>query len=53
MDDRLEELSGRLAALEDAPVAEHPAVLELVHDALVAELDALARTTAAQGPDPR
>jgi hypothetical protein len=38
----LEDLTQRLAALEDAPVAEHPDVLDAVHTALVAELDSLA-----------
>jgi len=38
----LDELTARLDALEHAPLAEHPGVLEDVHRALVAELDALA-----------
>ncbi len=44
-------LTERLAALEDQPVTEHPAVLESVHAALVAELDRLAGKTSAV-PDP-
>ncbi len=52
MADRLDDLARRLTALDDAPVGEHPAVLEAVHDALVAELDALARTTAAPPAGP-
>lgn len=45
--DVLDDLGRRLAALADAPAGDHPAVLEAVHDALVAELDHLARATAA------
>jgi len=50
MADGLDDLARRLAALDEAPVGEHPAVLEAVHDALVAELDALARTTTTAAP---
>jgi hypothetical protein len=54
MDDRLEGLTQRLAALERAPVSEHPAVLEAVHAALVAELEALAQRAPGPGvPDGR
>lgn len=42
MEDRLDGLVARLEALEDVPVAEHPAVLDEVHAALVAELETLA-----------
>lgn len=42
MSDRLTALGDRVAALDHAPVAEHPEVLEEVHRGLVAELDALA-----------
>jgi hypothetical protein len=40
-EDPLERLRARLAQLDDLPVAEHAAVLEEVHDGLVAELEAL------------
>jgi hypothetical protein len=40
--DALVGLSARVAALDDAPVTEHPQVLEEVHRGLVAELEALA-----------
>ena len=42
MDDQLRSLAERLDALEDVDVAEHADVLEEVHAALVAELDAVA-----------
>jgi hypothetical protein len=42
IDEQLATLTERLAALEGRPIAEHPAVLESVHAALVAELDRLA-----------
>jgi hypothetical protein len=45
--DRLSDLSERLAALDGAPVAAHPQVLEEIHRGLVAELDALAGAGAA------
>jgi hypothetical protein len=38
-DDRLPELAGRVRALEQQPLAEHPDVLEDVHQAIIAELD--------------
>lgn len=40
-DERLRALNDRLRTLEQAPVAEHPDVLDEVHAALVAELDGL------------
>lgn len=43
-------LTARLDALEHAPTAEHPTVLEDVHRALVAELDALAEDARATAP---
>ncbi len=46
----LDALTTRLDALEHVPVAEHPAVLEEVHRALVAELDALAEGARATRP---
>ena len=49
----LEELSGRLDALAQLPVGEHPAVLEAVHRGVVAELDALGATARARrDPEP-
>ena len=42
MDERLQSLVERLEALDDIPVAEHAEVLDDVHAALVAELDAVA-----------
>jgi hypothetical protein len=47
--DRLTGLTERLSALEGAPVAAHPQVLEEIHRGLVAELDALAGA-GASGP---
>jgi len=44
--DPLPGLRDRLASLEEAPVAAHPDVLEDVHRALVAQLDALAAEAA-------
>jgi hypothetical protein len=38
----LDELTGRLDGLDREPVAAHPEVLEQLHRAIVAELDALA-----------
>lgn len=46
----LDALTARLDALEQAPVAEHPAVLEEIHRALVAELDVLAEGARAARP---
>ncbi|MEX2618653.1 MAG: hypothetical protein WD250_00390 [Egibacteraceae bacterium] len=51
-DPGLERLRGRLAALEEAPLGEHPDVLDEVHRALVAELGSLAETRA-EGTSPR
>lgn len=48
MDDPLDDVEARLDALDDAPVAEHPTVLEEIAGALVAELDALAARTEAR-----
>ena len=48
-DQPLSELSDRLRALTDQPVADHPAVLEAVHRAVVAELEGLGT---AAGPRP-
>ncbi|MGH8886220.1 MAG: hypothetical protein ACRDYX_13780 [Egibacteraceae bacterium] len=45
MTDPLEELSGRLTALDSQPVEAHPEVLEQVHRAIVEELEALAAST--------
>jgi hypothetical protein len=45
--DRLAGINERLSALEGAPIAAHPEVLEEVHRGLVAELDALAGAGAA------
>lgn len=42
MSDHLAELVARVTALHDAPVAEHPQVLEEVHRGLVSQLEALA-----------
>lgn len=47
-DDPVPELAGRVRALDQLPLAQHPDVLEEVHRAIVAELDGLAgrqRTT--------
>lgn len=41
-EDRLAELRSRVAALDEAPLAGHPDVLEDVHRRLVAELEGLA-----------
>jgi hypothetical protein len=49
MGDRLPELSTRLERLADAPVDEHPQVLEAVHRELVGELDQLAATSPGNG----
>jgi hypothetical protein len=43
-EDLLDELRERLAGLDGLPVGEHAAVLEGVHDALVAELEGLTLT---------
>ena len=48
-DQPLTELSDRLRALTEQPVADHPAVLEAVHRAVVAELEGLGT---AAGPRP-
>lgn len=51
--DPLPDLRVRLDALAGQPVGEHPAVLSDVHQALVAELDALAsRTSGREGASP-
>ena len=49
--DRLPEIAGRVRALDDEPVAEHPDALEDVHRALVEELEALAGSRGAGAPD--
>ena len=46
MTDPVEELAGRLRALDDEPVQVHPAALDEVHRGLVAELDRLAGAVA-------
>lgn len=38
-DDPLPDLAGRVRGLEQRPLADHPDVLEEVHEAIVAELD--------------
>lgn len=48
-DDALPDLAGRVRALGDRPLGEHPDVLEEVHRALVAELETLARTAEPTG----
>lgn len=57
MADQIPDLLARLAALDDAPVAGHPDVLEAVHRELLAELEELAGGTApprdAPGQEPR
>ena len=40
--DRVEDLAGTIAGLDERPVTEHPDVLEAAHRVLVAELDLLA-----------
>lgn len=47
MDDRLQSVTERLAALDELPVDQHAEELEQVHQALVAELDAIAGRPAA------
>jgi hypothetical protein len=52
VDDEIQRLTDRLAALAELPVTEHPAVLESVHAALVSELDRLAgRQNGGAAPD--
>jgi hypothetical protein len=41
----LDDLTGRLDGLDGEPVVAHPDVLERLHRAIVAELDALAAGT--------
>ena len=51
--DRLADWAGRLADLDERPVAEHPAVLDELQRTLVEELDNLAIARAADsGADP-
>ncbi|MFO8076474.1 MAG: hypothetical protein ACQETV_05455 [Actinomycetota bacterium] len=47
MSDALGEHMGRLRALEQAPLDEHPDVLEEVGDAIAAELDEVGRLDSA------
>lgn len=53
MTDPLPELAARLQSLDDVPVAEHPAVLDDIHAAVVSELDALAGAGATATPRDR
>ncbi|CAN5292678.1 MAG: hypothetical protein H0V93_09620 [Euzebyales bacterium] len=47
--DQLPGLTARVDGLDDRPVSQHPQVLEEIHRALVAELDALGHVGASSG----